>query len=163
MAPTPVLHRYRHGNKTRWANYAFALDVALHEGLLASPHSTYNPHDADFFFVPVYGGCFISRFTRPTPRHNLYVTRVRSEAAGAWAVAIVHFTVRPYDLRFVSSLDESTGGAHRWSCVSRAVCPWRLSRHMDHHIKAVPSSSAMRMTRPHSFPTSCSIQLAPRS
>jgi hypothetical protein len=43
----------------------------VHEALLASPHRTLNPAGADFFFVPVYGGCYISRFFRPTVIHNL--------------------------------------------------------------------------------------------
>ena len=54
-----------------WENYAFGLELALHELLLASPHRTLNPEAADFFFVPVYGGCYISRFFRPSPLHNL--------------------------------------------------------------------------------------------
>mmetsp|Transcript_13969 Transcript_13969/g.45781 ORF Transcript_13969/g.45781 Transcript_13969/m.45781 type:complete len:469 (-) Transcript_13969:196-1602(-) len=70
-----VYRRYVLDNLTKWENYAFGLELALHESLLSSPHRTLNPHDADFFFVPVQGGCFISRFTRPTPRHNLYVTK----------------------------------------------------------------------------------------
>ena len=58
-------------NETKWENYAFGLEMALHEMLLASPHRTWNPEEADFFFVPVYGGCYISRFFRPTPLHNI--------------------------------------------------------------------------------------------
>ena len=34
-----------------WENYAFGLELALHERLLASPHRTLNPEDADFFFL----------------------------------------------------------------------------------------------------------------
>ena len=63
--------RYKEGNTTNWENYAFGLELALHEVLLASPHRTLNPEAADFFFVPVYGGCYISRFFRPTPLHTL--------------------------------------------------------------------------------------------
>ena len=47
--------------------------------LLASPHRTLDPETADFFFVPVYGGCYISRFFRPTPLHNLIVNSVGSD------------------------------------------------------------------------------------
>lgn len=63
--------RYSDSNNTLWENYAFGLELALHEVLLASPHRTLDPDSADFFFVPVYGGCYISRFFRPTPIHNL--------------------------------------------------------------------------------------------
>lgn len=66
--------RYEHGaNGTEWENYAFGLELALHEVLLASPHRTLNPEAADFFFVPAYGGCYISRFFRPTPLHTLII------------------------------------------------------------------------------------------
>lgn len=63
--------RYAEKNDTNWENYAFGLEMALHEVLLASPHRTLNPEVADFFFVPIYGGCYISRFFRPSPLHNL--------------------------------------------------------------------------------------------
>ncbi len=67
-----VYRRYVDGdNGTKWENYAFGMEMALHEVLLASPHRTLNPEDADFFFAPVYGGCYISRFFRPTVIHNL--------------------------------------------------------------------------------------------
>lgn len=96
--PSPPTHpallpsrSYVPGNRTKWENYAFGLELALHESLLSSPHRTLNPRDADFFFVPVMGGCFISRFTRPTPRHNLYVTKVRGGEGG---VILVCFSSR---------------------------------------------------------------------
>lgn len=60
-------------NETYWENYAFGMELAMHELLLASPHRTFSPEDADFFFVPVYGGCYISRFFRPTATHNLFM------------------------------------------------------------------------------------------
>ena len=63
--------RYGDSNQTMWENYAFGLELALHEALLASPHRTLDPDTADFFFVPVYGGCYISRFFRPSPIHNI--------------------------------------------------------------------------------------------
>ena len=65
--------RYKEENTTNWENYAFGLELALHEVLLASPHRTLNPEAADFFYVPVYGGCYISRFFRPTPLHTLII------------------------------------------------------------------------------------------
>ena len=43
----------------------------MHEALLASPHRTTDPAAADFFYVPVYGGCYISEFNRPRPDHWL--------------------------------------------------------------------------------------------
>ena len=48
------------------------MEMAVHELLLASRHRTLDPEAADFFFVPIYGGCYISRFFRPTAIHNLF-------------------------------------------------------------------------------------------
>ena len=76
--------RYLGGNQTYWENYAFGLEMALHEILLASPHRTLDPESADFFFVPTYGGCYISRFFRPTPLHNIIMV-----GHGEWKAAPV--------------------------------------------------------------------------
>jgi hypothetical protein len=35
------------------------LEFALHEMILQSEHVTYNPDEADYFFVPIYESCFI--------------------------------------------------------------------------------------------------------
>jgi hypothetical protein len=35
-----------------------------------SAHRVNDPSVADFFHVPVWGGCWLSRFSRPTPRHH---------------------------------------------------------------------------------------------
>lgn len=45
--------------------------MALHESLLRSPHRTLDPEEADYFYVPAYGGCYISEFNRPYPSHWL--------------------------------------------------------------------------------------------
>eukprot|EP00964_Phaeocystis_antarctica_P018792 scaffold10351_cov62-Phaeocystis_antarctica.AAC.15 len=65
--------RYGERNSTKWESYAFGMELAVHEVLLASRHRTLDPETADFYFVPVYGGCYISRFFRPTPAHSLFV------------------------------------------------------------------------------------------
>ena len=72
---------HRGGGFTLWENYAFGLEMALHELLLASPHRTLNPEAADFFFLPVYGGCYISRFFRPTPVRPATTCRLPRRAA----------------------------------------------------------------------------------
>lgn len=54
-----------------WTGTLYGAEVALHEALLASPHRTLDASEADFFYVPAYGGCFISEFNRPSPRHWL--------------------------------------------------------------------------------------------
>ncbi len=65
-----ALRAYVEGNATQWKQHAFGMEVALHERLLASEHRVSDPELADFFYVPVWGGCWLSRFSRPTPRHH---------------------------------------------------------------------------------------------
>ena len=48
----------------------YGVETALHEMLLDSPHRTEDPQSADFFFVPVYHFCFISRLQQPMPDHS---------------------------------------------------------------------------------------------
>ena len=59
------------GSAPKWSPTLYGAEVALHEALLASRHRTLDPEAADFFFVPSYGGCFISEFNKPYPRHWL--------------------------------------------------------------------------------------------
>ena len=54
-----------------WTPTLYGSEVALHEALLASPHRELDPAKADFFYVPAYGGCYISEFNRPYPAHWL--------------------------------------------------------------------------------------------
>ena len=53
-----------------WKQHAFGMEVATYERLLHSPHRVVDPTVADFFYVPVWGGCWLSRFSRPTPRQH---------------------------------------------------------------------------------------------
>ena len=64
-----TLRAYTPANGTRWHMHAFGMEVAVLERLLASHHRTNDPERADYFYVPVWAGCFLSRFSRPTPRH----------------------------------------------------------------------------------------------
>eukprot|EP00854_Cymbomonas_tetramitiformis_P002550 gene2550-3302_t len=57
--------------ETMWSDNLYGAEVALLESLLRSPHRTTNPDMADFFFVPVFGSCLMSRFLGPTPRHAM--------------------------------------------------------------------------------------------
>lgn len=58
------------GNTTRFVDTLYGVETALHELLLDSPHRTEDPELADFFFVPVYHFCFISRIQTPVPDHS---------------------------------------------------------------------------------------------
>ncbi|KAF4402714.1 probable glucuronoxylan glucuronosyltransferase IRX7 [Cannabis sativa] len=44
----------------RCSNHLFASEVAIHRALLTSDVRTYDPYEADFFFVPVYVSCNFS-------------------------------------------------------------------------------------------------------
>ncbi|ESW22141.1 hypothetical protein PHAVU_005G130800 [Phaseolus vulgaris] len=44
----------------RCANHLFASEVAIHRALLKSEVRTFDPYEADFFFVPVYVSCNFS-------------------------------------------------------------------------------------------------------
>ena len=39
----------------------YGTEIRIHEELLASPLRTLDPAEAEFFFVPIYGECFIFR------------------------------------------------------------------------------------------------------
>ena len=71
-------HRtYLKGNRTQYAYgiyQGYVLELLLHEWLLASPHRTLNPSEADWFYVPVYASCamvtaiFETPQTQPMPK-----------------------------------------------------------------------------------------------
>lgn len=65
-----ALRSYSSRNITDWKQHAFGMEVAVYEQLLHSPHRVSDPARADFFYVPVWGGCWLSRFSRPTPRQH---------------------------------------------------------------------------------------------
>ena len=44
----------------RCSNHLFASEVAIHRALLNSDYRTFDPLEADFFFVPVYVSCNFS-------------------------------------------------------------------------------------------------------
>eukprot|EP00798_Chlamydomonas_sp_ICE-L_P018363 gene18363-24834_t len=39
-------------------SHGYSIESALHEMLLASPHRTFDPEEADFFYVPIYLTCY---------------------------------------------------------------------------------------------------------
>lgn len=51
-----VHRRYTSGNKTMPIdNWAYAFEPYMHEALSVSEHRTYDPEEADFFYVPAVG------------------------------------------------------------------------------------------------------------
>ncbi|KAG2481846.1 hypothetical protein HYH03_019188 [Edaphochlamys debaryana] len=60
ISPPWCVHR-RHdlpGNHTVWSDmWVYAADGMLHESLLLSEHRTFDPEEADFFFVPHQASC----------------------------------------------------------------------------------------------------------
>ncbi|GFR49029.1 hypothetical protein Agub_g11051, partial [Astrephomene gubernaculifera] len=47
------------GNASETFGWTYGLEVLMHEMMLQSEHRTFDPDQADFFYVPVYGSCFI--------------------------------------------------------------------------------------------------------
>ncbi|KAG2488357.1 hypothetical protein HYH03_013047 [Edaphochlamys debaryana] len=46
-------------NSTKLFGASYSIESYLHEMLLLSPHRTFDPEEADFFYVPVYYTCFM--------------------------------------------------------------------------------------------------------
>ncbi|KXZ53464.1 hypothetical protein GPECTOR_7g914 [Gonium pectorale] len=60
IAPAWCTHRYyQGGNKTHYSEWCYGAESAVHEYLLISDHRTFDPEEADFFYVPVYMACLI--------------------------------------------------------------------------------------------------------
>ncbi|CAI5462679.1 unnamed protein product [Closterium sp. Yama58-4] len=69
-------------NETLYNHFQlYGMEVAVLESLLASPHRTTNASAADYFFVPVMGGCITARADdSPATSMQVYV----------WAFAVCH-------------------------------------------------------------------------
>ncbi|KAK8949023.1 putative glucuronoxylan glucuronosyltransferase F8H [Platanthera zijinensis] len=52
---------YSDMNRTLWTNQLYGSQMALYESILASPHRTLNGNEADYFFIPVFDSCIITR------------------------------------------------------------------------------------------------------
>mmetsp|Transcript_19563 Transcript_19563/g.42445 ORF Transcript_19563/g.42445 Transcript_19563/m.42445 type:complete len:788 (+) Transcript_19563:181-2544(+) len=54
-----VHRRFERGNVTLFTDlWVYAVDTLLHEMLVQSEHRTYDPEEADFFYVPQYASCY---------------------------------------------------------------------------------------------------------
>ncbi|MEW5298002.1 MAG: hypothetical protein WDW36_001167 [Sanguina aurantia] len=50
-----LYREFHNANRTQWTGYnAYAIETAIHEMFLASEHRTYDPEEADFFYVPAH-------------------------------------------------------------------------------------------------------------
>ena len=106
-----VPRTYLKDNRTQYAYgiyQGYVLEVLLHEWLLASPHRTRDPAEADWFYVPVYASCAIVTAIFETPNS----TRTRHRLALAsrlYARALAHVrSAHPY-------WDASGGVDHVWT------------------------------------------------
>ncbi|KAG2455017.1 hypothetical protein HYH02_000842 [Chlamydomonas schloesseri] len=60
VTPRWCVHRWHvwPNNHTEWTDlWVYAMDTLLHESLLVSPHRTFDPEEADFFYVPHQASC----------------------------------------------------------------------------------------------------------
>ena len=53
---------WHHGNKTDWITYTYAVESILIELFQTSEHRTFDPEEADYFFVPTMAGCIYDVF-----------------------------------------------------------------------------------------------------
>ena len=147
-----ALRSYTQTNSTDWKQHAFGMEVALYERLLHSAHRVLDPETADFFFVPVWGGCWMSRFSRPTPRHHDLGSMIHEDpevrlpraarASGVYRKAFEHIrTTYPYwdrsggaDHIFTFPHDEGACLAPKEITAAIFVSHWgRLTRHPPNH------------------------------
>lgn len=92
--------------------------VALHESLLRSPHRTLNPELADYFFVPVYNGCFVTEFNRPYPAHWLCDHCHKGAPADLASLRVMHWNMKLLSyLRTMGYWNRSGGADHLWPFV----------------------------------------------
>ncbi len=54
-------HRRLRKEQSRCVNDQYGTEIRIHEELLKSPIRTLNPEEADFFYVPIYGECYLFR------------------------------------------------------------------------------------------------------
>jgi len=60
MGPGLCSHRlFEDDGSTRWNSREYMVELGLHELMLESSHRTFDPEEADFFYVPVYSACYI--------------------------------------------------------------------------------------------------------
>ena len=64
---------YGEKNESKWEPNLYGAELTVFESLLRSPHRTLDPESAEFFFVPFFAACFMSRFLGPTARHRLAI------------------------------------------------------------------------------------------
>ncbi|KAG2501891.1 hypothetical protein HYH03_000389 [Edaphochlamys debaryana] len=53
-----LYRRFHEGNHTSFTSWTYSIESYLHEALLTSEHRTFDPEEADFFYVPVYVTCY---------------------------------------------------------------------------------------------------------
>ncbi|KAG2424765.1 hypothetical protein HXX76_014189 [Chlamydomonas incerta] len=70
-------------NASSWIHYnAYALESVLHEVMLASEHRTFDPEEADYFYVPIMWSCLFDVYGwNPIPRWPADVHGPRPYAA----------------------------------------------------------------------------------
>eukprot|EP00798_Chlamydomonas_sp_ICE-L_P001799 gene1799-33219_t len=53
-----VWRHFKSGNETGLNDWIYGVEAYFHEMLMASPHRTFEPAEADFFYVPIYVTCY---------------------------------------------------------------------------------------------------------
>jgi len=97
----------------------YSSELFLHEYLLRSPHRTLDPNKADYFYMPIYGSCYMELFNEPTPDRHV------GRSGGRTHTTTEHIAEsRPLA---VAKLYQE---AYEW--VSRALPYWNRTGGRDH-------------------------------
>ena len=102
---------WHHGNKTDWITYTYAVESILIELFQTSEHRTFDPEEADYFFVPTMAGCIYDVFGwNPIP---MWPPRIHGEMMFS-----PHLLPRPlwhgaHGVHVEPSLVKCYGGHHR--------------------------------------------------
>eukprot|EP00271_Cylindrocystis_brebissonii_P008104 TRINITY_DN22132_c0_g1_i1.p1 TRINITY_DN22132_c0_g1~~TRINITY_DN22132_c0_g1_i1.p1 ORF type:complete len:881 (+),score=139.06 TRINITY_DN22132_c0_g1_i1:51-2693(+) len=105
---------YQPNNATEFNGFLlYGMEFAVYEALLAGPHRTTNPDEADYFYVPVLLGCAIAR-ADDSPRMDM-----QSEYRGSRPYFSTKFALEALDFIKQKPYWERNGGKdHIW------MYPW---------------------------------------
>eukprot|EP00850_Spirogloea_muscicola_P019513 SM000192S04908 [mRNA] locus=s192:268840:274943:+ [translate_table: standard] len=105
-----VLREYGWSNETWYINGLYGLEVLVTEGLLASEHRTLNAEEADYFYVPVMGGCAQGR-ADDSPRFDM---QHRYNNSRPWLAAEIYREAYEHIQSNYSYWNRSQGRDHIW-------------------------------------------------
>eukprot|EP00850_Spirogloea_muscicola_P024232 SM000505S17661 [mRNA] locus=s505:112:3996:+ [translate_table: standard] len=105
-----VMRQYGVSSATEYTNALYGLEVLVTEGLLASEHRTFNAGEADYFYVPVLGGCAIAR-ADDSPRFEME----KYNMCRPWLAADIYLEAYEHIRDTYPYWNNSQGRDHIWA------------------------------------------------